>query len=288
MDIKREMRLVTPIVAKDWLQRNSPRNRHIRPLKVDEYSRSMISGHWRDLGDPIIFDVDGNLQNGQHRLLAVIKSQMTITLGVIYNAPLDSYMYIDQGAKRTSGDTLKYKGVKNWNVVAGACQYIYLHEKNGILDRPITRGKQVSSSEIMEVMDKNPGIELSALFIMKRFRSPMIMSPSFLVAVHYITSGFNQDKANEFIEKLIAGTGIEKNTALNKLRDRLELEFSRRQQKTPLRVRQALVIKAWNLFILERKVRNLFWSPIKEEYPLLINKYPEGAHGRLESKGEGI
>lgn len=97
---------VNKTIAEDWLQRNVG-NRRLKSTKVDFYTRQMKEGLWQpDHPDPIIFDRHQRLENGQHRLHAVVKSDATVTLLVYRNAAPGLRDVIDTQAVRTAGDML--------------------------------------------------------------------------------------------------------------------------------------------------------------------------------------
>ena len=73
---------VEPEQAQKWLERNIA-NRTLRPSRVQEYATAMTEGRWRYTADPIRFDSDGKLIDGQHRLMAVVRSGCTVEMHVV-------------------------------------------------------------------------------------------------------------------------------------------------------------------------------------------------------------
>lgn len=72
-DVSMTITIVTPDIAKQWLKQNT-NNRKIKEAVVDAYAKDMLNGKWTINNDSITFDKNGILTNGQHRLMAVIKS----------------------------------------------------------------------------------------------------------------------------------------------------------------------------------------------------------------------
>lgn len=62
---------IEPHLAESWLTKNV-KNRNLTDRIAKKYARDMASGKWKTTGDPIRFDVDGNLIDGQHRLQACV------------------------------------------------------------------------------------------------------------------------------------------------------------------------------------------------------------------------
>ena len=91
---------ITPEFA-DYGLSTSLRNPRGRTLQstIDKYAEDMKAGEWTLNGEPIIFNEEGRLQEGHHRLMAVIRSDTTIESYVVFDAPVtDRYNY---GAPRT-------------------------------------------------------------------------------------------------------------------------------------------------------------------------------------------
>lgn len=98
--------VVTPAVADDWLAHNTG-NRPLKASRVTYYARLMREGHWRDDNpEPIAFDWDDALRNGQHRLAAVKQSKQSV--GFLVCRGIDPALgdVMDTPAVRTAGDRL--------------------------------------------------------------------------------------------------------------------------------------------------------------------------------------
>ena len=94
---------VTPKKATEYLKNNvsNPRGKSSLSKKVvKQYAEDMSAGLWQLNGEAIMFDEDGFLKNGQHRLAAIILSGKTIDMCVIRGVPNDVDIY-DVGWKRT-------------------------------------------------------------------------------------------------------------------------------------------------------------------------------------------
>ena len=102
---------VTPTIADEWLQRNDPQNRTISQCKVDEYARDMAGGRWGETHQGIAFDSNGLLFDGQHRLMAVVKSGATVPIRVDCGLPPETRRYIDQGKNRQLPNMLEWMGL---------------------------------------------------------------------------------------------------------------------------------------------------------------------------------
>ena len=101
---------ITPEMAREFLKRN--KNRDICKSHIADLARDMVSGNW-DLGfDAIAFDNFMNLLNGQHRLLAIIKSNTAQEFNVIWGATKKDQKVGDQNKSRGLYDIARLDGVK--------------------------------------------------------------------------------------------------------------------------------------------------------------------------------
>lgn len=102
-----EVLFITPLKAQEFLKRNIENNRSINLRYVSNYAEEMASDKWVFNGDTIRFDKDGNLIDGQHRLMAIVKSGATIPCLVVTNLEKHALSTIDVGRKRSLGVILK-------------------------------------------------------------------------------------------------------------------------------------------------------------------------------------
>lgn len=88
---------ITPEMAREWLRHNT-KNRSVSRKEVDRLTELIRRGDWKPGVDAIAFAPDGTLVNGQHRLMAISASGVTVRCPVAYN--LENNAYIDTGRKR--------------------------------------------------------------------------------------------------------------------------------------------------------------------------------------------
>lgn len=104
---------VSPKMAANWLEKNAGFQRKARQTIVDRYVRDMINGKWTLTHQGIAFDSKGRLIDGQHRLLAVVQSDITVKMVVVRDAPATAFDHVDLGYGRTTTDVLKAQG-ESW------------------------------------------------------------------------------------------------------------------------------------------------------------------------------
>lgn len=103
--MKTEVVLVTPLLAKKWLERNTD-NRDIRPSVVTGLAESITRGEWVLSHQGIAFAKSGRLLDGQHRLLAIVEANRSVQLVVTRDVDDGAFTVMDIGTKRSVSDVL--------------------------------------------------------------------------------------------------------------------------------------------------------------------------------------
>lgn len=112
--MKTKIVTVTPEMALDMLSKNSS-NRTLRTSRVQLYAQQMKEGKWHLTGQTITFAKDGQLLDGQHRLWAVVESEVPTDFLIVYDA--DKVSTYDCGLKRSTRDQLQLGGAKFSNAM---------------------------------------------------------------------------------------------------------------------------------------------------------------------------
>jgi len=96
--------LLNPLDAKIYLA-NQAKNRKLTQHRVEEYTYLMQTGRWQSASDGSVLFVnkEGKLINGQHRLTALIKADVSLPFMIIQADTSSSSMeaIFDQGQNRT-------------------------------------------------------------------------------------------------------------------------------------------------------------------------------------------
>lgn len=77
-----EVEVIDPEKAAEYLSHNAM-HRKPKQKKIDKYVAEMVNGEWKFNGKSLIFDSNGRLLNGQHRLYAVIQSGVSLKTLVV-------------------------------------------------------------------------------------------------------------------------------------------------------------------------------------------------------------
>ena len=238
---------VTPELAIKWLELNTL-NRSIRDKLVKRYARDIEGEAFLPTGQAVIFDKNGDLIDGQHRLWGVIESGRTTTFFVIWGVDPSCKDVIDTGAKRSAGDVLSFHGYTQTSTLASTAKLLYGYVvSNGAT---VTTNRDPSVTELRQVIEDNPEILESVKYAatLKRDLSG-VMTPSVIGFTHWRLSKISPDKAKEFFDSLAfsktEGRGDPRYALLNKLHQ-LRGPKGSQQGKLSNVAQTQLIIRSWN------------------------------------------
>lgn len=268
--IKTEIVKLTPQRAASYLEGND-KNRPSSQRHMKNLSAEMRLGKWNGLnGETIKISKSGKLVDGQHRCLAVVDSGVTVDALVVMGVDDNVFCTIDEGVKRTGGHILAIKGVANYNLVSAIVTKVdkYSHWTTPGED---TRG-YITPREVLEKYKSDPNrYDYTAHVIAGNIRdAQLLLEPSLIGACHYVFSQISAEESDEFILKLLKGFGLDSNSAILSLRNRL-IQNSTSKLKLSQQERWALIIKSWNYERQGVVPKQLKWAPgAGEKFPIAI------------------
>lgn len=244
---------VTPEAAEEWLTRNA-KNRTVRPKKVAQYVADMLAGRWMFTGDPIQFDTDRRLINGQHRLQAVIEAGVPQEFLVITDLPAEAQLYMDQGSKRTPGDQMRlsFPDLRDSNHVAAVASTLIKLEQGDFL----SRDRLVSAPDVVEWSRPRLASLAVATQRMRRVRHAVRVSPALCGAVAWLSARNYPNQADRFWDTLTTGEDLAAGDPILALRNKLLHRVSTGARWTAGE-ELYYMIRAWNAHIGDERLTRL-------------------------------
>jgi len=96
---------ITPTMASSMLENNNNGNRNLSRSAVEKYAKIMRSGNWSLTPQGLVIDnKTGNLVDGQHRLMAISQTGVTVDMYVTYVEDPNTFKFLDQGRNRDFAD----------------------------------------------------------------------------------------------------------------------------------------------------------------------------------------
>lgn len=108
--VNTRLQSITPTAAAEYLKQQPEHQRPLNERRVEAFVKEMLAGNWMATHQGIAFDEQGHLIDGQHRLHAVVRANVTVRMQVSYDVPAASFAKIDAGAVRTNADLYVISG----------------------------------------------------------------------------------------------------------------------------------------------------------------------------------
>jgi hypothetical protein len=281
-DPRTEIIEFTPAFARDLLAANrffdegvshaGRCNRKYRPAVAERYAKAMLRGEWVITGETIGQDVDGELTNGQHRLMGVVIAgetdpEIVVPLQITYDLPREARNVTDSGLRRTLADNLAMNGEKDSNILGAVCRLIYLYDNVPYTNRSWGKNATLSYEQTMAMLDQEPEIREAVRRGHNVSVTSKVLASAAGAAYHLINREYPTELVDDFFDRLQYGAPLEPKHPILALRNQMTQQLVRRTQRSgPHHL--ALTIKAWNLTIEGRERAFIRWD-IDEIFPIV-------------------
>lgn len=251
--------------AKLYLEKNK-HNRPINEVNLQDITHKMNSGIWTNTGETIKFDINGELIDGQHRLLGIVRSGKSQEIFVIRHLPPDAFRHIDTGRMRTAGDVLGIEGVSNPQKIASLAKFVMLFQrgKYGMMQSN-NKIARLSNDDIANFVLSNK-VELAESFKVGYHKSNKILSGTYMAAFHYIFNTISPEAAEDFCYKLSTGLDLKEKHPIYVLRFHFHNDI-RSKRKMPFLQKIAFICKTWNLYRQGKTITQLRWEATSDPFP---------------------
>lgn len=247
-DVEVRVLTVTPELASEWLTRNT-RNRVISGITVAQFASDMEEGRWHFTGQPIVFDTNGTLSDGQHRLTAQVKVGVTLQWLVVGGVDVKAQDFIDIGRPRSVANQLQIEGRSfTYNVSAAARLYL-IYEGVAHPSKP----------QIKYVADKHYD-QFARLATVGKSISTIIGGPTaaYAVAAFYLEA-IDPDLSGEFFAGLSTGADLAGNSPILVARNKIQRNKASGKAWTDPQ-REAFInflFRVWNHWVSGKTVATL-------------------------------
>ncbi len=256
---------ITPALAEQWLEKNKD-NRPLRDHHVRLLAKEMREGRWRLNGEAIVFDENGDLLDGQHRLWAAFDHQQTFQSVVVRGVDPASFDTIDSGMKRSAGDVLAKAGISYGTLTGAAVRLVHFYA-TGRRDHMAVQ--RMSNSETMALVQKYGGLPRAIEMVGPRAGLKAVVSQTALAAAVYFMLEDDAEAAAQFCAALESGVDLKRGDGRLTLRNLL-INAKGLGRRLHHRVQFALIIKAWNAWRQGRDVGVLKFLDA-EDFPVFLH-----------------
>jgi hypothetical protein len=270
-DISVSLVYITPEIAEHYLSYNT-QNRKKSVSSISFLTQQMNKGLFIENGESIVFDKNMKLTDGQHRLMAIIKSGKSYHIPVVKGVNIKSMATYDTGKNRSAADVLSINGFKNANLLSTFIKLINKYEKNGSkASKPLSysRDEQLTNQQILNYCKDNYDwlykiiLDVTNIYVKSEIK---VISKSYFCYMVYMIGGKNPDQMVYEFMKNIYGLNRTQDTATSYLYSKL---YKSKVNKEPLGFYWVLgmTIKAWNYFIDGNPSVRFFRFSTEQELP---------------------
>lgn len=267
MDVTCTLETIDRKKAHEYLA-TSLANRNVRKAHVNDLIGRQLRGEWLTNGDTLRFDSDGNLRDGQHRLMMVTNTGIPITVVVVRGIDPDAFHTMDTGRSRSLADVFTIQGRTRPSDLGGAVEWVWRYLSNRM------SGSKGSHEQMCDCLEEHPEIQQTVTFCSHLAWNKS--GPSYrpiLRATHYLFTRSDKDKANIFTERLVTGYHIEgSDDPIGRLRNQL-LTYAKPRQSPPNGVQIfGICVLAWNAFMNGKAAKSAYKRPARTraESPMIV------------------
>jgi hypothetical protein len=252
-------------MAQDWLEGNVD-NRNLREPRVVNLSQVLQRNEWELTGDCLVFDEDGTLLNGQHRLSAVVVTGIPARFVILRGVPSKAQEVMDTGLARTLGDQLQRRGVPYYTYVSSALFWLHriaYSEATGIAHYA-EPGQRPSFRQLLKLYDDNKELGEEASQIGRHVSTLKVRAGATLALYHRLKQLDDEnieEEVDTFFEKWVTGAELKASDPIFRLREWCVEDAAKRHTRgrAPDYRYVAYVLTAWNKWRDGEPIRQLKW-----------------------------
>lgn len=264
-----EKKLITPSLAKELLEANV-NNRNVKQPVVLRYVNDMVEGRWKeDTAELIKISKTGIVLDGQHRLIAITKANIPISMHIAYDLEDSVFDVLDTGCNRNASDIFVIEGIKNASSIPSIIQLYHVLKllKSSLVS--VQKNKKKTNSHLLSLYYENPlfwdSVATKTHLWYKHFAK--VITPQTIGGMYAYFYDISPYQAEMFIEQLCGGRDISHNS-IAQLRTKL-IQDKISVKKLPIAVKHNLIIKCWNHFRKNTQV-SLRFNPDTEPTQIAI------------------
>lgn len=261
---------ITPERSRQILTDSAPPEYNYRNASaktIDRYALDMVHNRWQLTGEAIKFDKVGNLVDGQHRLLACIKANVSFTTYVIRDIDENAVIAMDWGRKRSLADVLRRAKEVNVLQLSAAINLSWAWEVGDL-------NRSASPGEALIFLNRNPLIR-DAVRKGEAYTGKFQVPPAASGAFTFKALSASEEAETDFRQKLLAGSELKPGDPIQALFHWLTLgQGAKGSVYRPDRISfLAIFVKTWNAYLLGKSIRNLAFrrgGPRPESFPAFL------------------
>jgi hypothetical protein len=154
-----EQEEMTPKRARDLLEASlGQKQRALANGRVERIAHSIVEGQWKVTHQGIALSPEGYILDGQHRLAAIVRANIPVTMMVAYDADPDTFDVIDTGAARTAANTLQVAGYVGANGLSACSRMLLTYDRiKTSRTPPKSATAKLTTADVIRLMNTDRG-----------------------------------------------------------------------------------------------------------------------------------
>ena len=241
------------------------KNRKVSPTLVTKYAKDIVS-NWKITGEPIIFNWNGKLQDGQHRLFGCIQSDMPITTAVSFGVDPASFDRTNNIKPRTTADVLDMCGFKQSNDLSALIRSVISYGQSGNPDaKTIKVGgvNTITTSEVLAYAQDNPIITT----YIEKYPKNQVVSKQIAAFCYWLFSTTHcESDAEEYLDKVLLGLDLQSGDLETYLFNKLQRNKYKKTGNMSKICVVGNIIEGWRRYMgySKSKSKQISWDSRKE------------------------
>lgn len=250
---------ITPDMAEELLAMNLE-NRRVKNVNVIKVSTALKNGEWKFNGEAIKIAEDGTVLDGQHRLIACVKTGIPFETVLVEGLEKRSQDTMDKGSPRSLADTLQLHGYTNSLKLSTVVRTIMLCEQVGLkigLENSGPKIATITAPMVLKRLSEEPGLVDVTRYAVSGFNK-LGLTAKVSGVLFYELSKIDGDDAQFFFDSIRDPSNLAADHPILALRKALQTISSQSaRHRTSSSYLGALVVKAWNAFRDGRSMKSL-------------------------------
>jgi len=269
-EIRTILEIITPDRARYLLELNT-NNRPIIKTNLAKLCDEIQRGRFVFNGDAIRISKTGRLLDGQHRLLAVVTTGISIETLVVSGLNDECFKTIDQGSLRTLAALLSMEGATNYTMAAASSLLIQKY-LDGQVPTQGSAGSRSKTDLVNFYNENKANVLLATSRISGSKQLKKLMSGGYLAFIYFILYEINKEDCELFFSRVESGNGLVIHQPELVLREKLISVISKNDKEGQV-ARAAYFIFAWNAFRSNKQMKFMRWTrqgDCAQEFPRAI------------------
>ena len=256
--------VVIDAVGASMLLEHNTLNRNMVESVVKRYMTDMQRFRWEVNGESIKISKSGDMIDGQHRCWAALYGETQFPADITFGLDDKVRSTLDQGAKRSPAHALQMAGNKGMGIKhAAALNLLIIYDRPGefIIHSDITPTRQ----DLVNELSKYPNLRDHILAAERYYHSLKAPSVAQVAMLMYVFSRIDKEANNYFWDLLGSGLISDESNPIYRLRTSLLRMAQTGKTHLDVTTVLGLVIKGWNMYRQNKRVKVLSYSRTKGE-----------------------